>query len=240
MQSARVEPHTRTGRQHVEVGREDARRHLEAHLVVALAGAAVPDRVGAVPAGRRDEVLDDHRPRERRDQRVLALVQRVGPQRGHEEVARELLARVDDLDLDRAGRRGALADHRPLRPARAGRRRPRTRSTSTPHSSRIHRTAIEVSSPPEYASTTRFATMQLPLIRARRGRRARRRRPRRRRIRCTRRARVSSPAIVPSTGPSDARSSAERDDVRAPGRRAQHDEVARCAPPRRRIRPAAA
>src|SRR3954451_24723044 len=34
--------------------------------------------------------------------------------------------------------------------------------TSTPHSSRIHRTATEVSSPPEYASTTRLATMTSP------------------------------------------------------------------------------
>ena len=120
------------GRHHVEVGREDARRHLEAHLVVALAGAAVPDRVGAVPARRRDEVLDDDGPRERGDQRVLAFVERVGAQRGHEEVARELLARVDDLGLDRARGRGRARGSCPLRPARAGRRRPRTRSPRRP------------------------------------------------------------------------------------------------------------
>ncbi len=78
-------------RHHVEVGREDARRHLEAHLVVALAGATVTDRVGPVPARRRDEVLDDDRPRQRRHQRVLAFVERVRLKRGHEEVARRTL-----------------------------------------------------------------------------------------------------------------------------------------------------
>ena len=50
-------PTSRTGREHLEVGRERPGRHLEAHLVVALAGAAVGDRVGAVLAGRGDEVL---------------------------------------------------------------------------------------------------------------------------------------------------------------------------------------
>ena len=111
MQSARVRPHTRTGAITSRSGARIARRHLEAHLVVALAGAAVPDRVGAVAAGRRDEVLDDHRTRQRGDERVLALVQRVGAQRGDEEVARVLLARVDDLGLDRARGRGPFADH---------------------------------------------------------------------------------------------------------------------------------
>ena len=35
----------------LEVGRERPRRHLEADLVVALAGAAVGDAVGTEPAG---------------------------------------------------------------------------------------------------------------------------------------------------------------------------------------------
>ena len=78
---------------------------LEAHLVVALAGAAVGDGVGAVLAGRGDQVLDDHRPRQRRHQRVPALVEGVGPERRAAEVAGELLAAVDDDGLDGAGGR---------------------------------------------------------------------------------------------------------------------------------------
>ena len=65
------------GREHVEVGRERPHRHLEAHLVVALAGAAVGDGVGAVLPGGAHEVAHDHRPRQRRHERVLALVERV-------------------------------------------------------------------------------------------------------------------------------------------------------------------
>ena len=68
-------------REHVEVGRERAHRHLEAHLVVALAGAAVRDGVGAELAGREHEVRGDDRARQRGDERVLALVERVGVDR---------------------------------------------------------------------------------------------------------------------------------------------------------------
>src|SRR4029079_5355474 len=62
-------------REYLEVGREHARRHLEAHLVVALAGAAMADRVGAVPTSGGNEVLDDDRARQRGDEWVLALVE---------------------------------------------------------------------------------------------------------------------------------------------------------------------
>ena len=60
---------------------------VEADLVVALAGAAVGDRVGAFALGDLDEQLRDQRPRERRGQRVGALVERAGLQvRPHESV----------------------------------------------------------------------------------------------------------------------------------------------------------
>ena len=81
---------------------------LDADLVVALAGAAVGDGVGAVPVRRLDELLGDQRPRQRRDQRVLVFVERVGHQRRQHEVLGELLLGVDDDGVDRPGRPGAL------------------------------------------------------------------------------------------------------------------------------------
>ena len=53
------------------------RRDIEPDLVVALAGAAVGDRVGALALGDLDEELRDQRPGERGGQRVGALVERV-------------------------------------------------------------------------------------------------------------------------------------------------------------------
>ena len=52
-------------------------RELEAQLVVALAGAAVDDRLGAELERDLGDRLGDHGPRERGDERVLALVERV-------------------------------------------------------------------------------------------------------------------------------------------------------------------
>ena len=54
-------------------------RDVEADLVVALAGAAVGDRVGALALGDLDEQLRDERPGERGGQRIGALVERVRP-----------------------------------------------------------------------------------------------------------------------------------------------------------------
>src|SRR5712692_1450375 len=64
--------------EHFEVGGERAHRYLETHLIVALAGAAVRDGVGAELTRREHQVACNHRPRQRRDERVLAFVQRVG------------------------------------------------------------------------------------------------------------------------------------------------------------------
>ena len=80
---------------HVQVGREGADADLEAHLVVALAGAAVRDGGGAVVLGGLDEVLDDQRAGQRRDQRVAVHVERVGLQRRQAVLLGELVARVD-------------------------------------------------------------------------------------------------------------------------------------------------
>jgi hypothetical protein len=59
-------------------GARGARPHLEAHLVIALAGAPVGHGGGAVAAGLGHQVAHDHRTRQGGDQRVLALVAGVG------------------------------------------------------------------------------------------------------------------------------------------------------------------
>ena len=94
---------------------ERVRRDIEADLVVALAGAAVGDRVGALALGDLDEELRDQRPGERGRQRVGALVQRVGLEVRPHEVGHEPLAGIDDVGARRAGR------HRPLLDALAQR-----------------------------------------------------------------------------------------------------------------------
>ena len=52
--------------------------HLEAHLVVALAGGAVAHGVGALAQGDLDLPLGDDGPRERGAQQVAVFVDRVG------------------------------------------------------------------------------------------------------------------------------------------------------------------
>ncbi len=92
-------------------------RDVEADLVVALAGAAVGDRVGALALGDLDEELRDQRPGERRRQRIGALVQRVGLQMRPDEVGHEPFARVDDVGARGAGRHGPILDAGPERAA---------------------------------------------------------------------------------------------------------------------------
>ncbi len=94
----------------LEAGGEGVDAHLEADLVVALAGAAVGDGAGAVLLGGGDQVLDDDRPREGGDQRVLALVQRVGLERREAVLVGELLPGVGDLGLHRTAVQRPLAD----------------------------------------------------------------------------------------------------------------------------------
>ena len=132
---------------HLEVGRERTGRHLEAHLVVALARAAVGDGVGALGSRGGDEVLDDDRSRQRGHQRVAALVERVRGERRRDVLLGELLAGVDDHRVARAPAASARSwttsqssDACPTSTASA--------MTSTPSSSIIQRTATEVSRPP--------------------------------------------------------------------------------------------
>ncbi len=81
---------------------------LEAHLVVALAGAAVRDGVSALQLGDLDHALGDQRPGDAGAQQVLALVDRAGLHHGVEVVGDELLAQVFDVDLAGAGGEGLL------------------------------------------------------------------------------------------------------------------------------------
>ena len=90
------------GRDDLQVGGERRDRRLDADLVVALARAAVGDRVATRPARDVDRELGDQRAPERREQRVAAAVERVGLDRRQDEVAGELLARVDRVAFDRA------------------------------------------------------------------------------------------------------------------------------------------
>ncbi len=90
------------GRDDLQLGVERRDGGLDPHLVVALAGAAVRDRVAPGLACLLHGELRDQRAAERREQRVAAAVQRVRLDRGQHVVARELLLRVHDEAVERA------------------------------------------------------------------------------------------------------------------------------------------
>ena len=90
------------GGDHLQLGGERRDGALDAHLVVALAGAAVGDRVAAGLARVLDRELGDQRAAERGEERVAVAVVGVGLDRGQHVVAHELLARVDDVAVERA------------------------------------------------------------------------------------------------------------------------------------------
>ena len=86
-------------RDDLDIGRQRIITELEAQLVVALAGRAVGDRVGADFARDLDLPLGDQRPRDRRAEQIRALVERVGAHHRKDEVADELLAQIVDEDV---------------------------------------------------------------------------------------------------------------------------------------------
>ena len=87
------------GRDDLDVGIERIGRELEAHLIVALAGRAVGDGVGAHLLGDLDQALGDQRPRDRGAEQILALVEGVGAEHREHIVAHEFLAQVLDEDV---------------------------------------------------------------------------------------------------------------------------------------------
>ena len=87
------------GRDDFDVRLQRIGAELEAHLVVALAGGAVRDGVGAGFVGDLDQALGDQRPRDRGAEQVFAFVDGVGAEHREHEVAHEFLAQVVDVDL---------------------------------------------------------------------------------------------------------------------------------------------
>ena len=86
-------------RDHLDVGLQRVIGQLEADLVVALAGGAVGDGIGAGLQRDLDLMLGDQRPRDRGAEQVLALVERVGAEHREDEVPHELFAHVLDVDV---------------------------------------------------------------------------------------------------------------------------------------------
>ena len=101
---ARPDPVAERG-DHVEAGIGRLERKLEAQLVVPLAGAAVHDSLGAELDRELGHRLRDHRARERGDEWVLALVERVRLDRARTLLLGERGLAVDEDDV--VGARGA-------------------------------------------------------------------------------------------------------------------------------------
>jgi hypothetical protein len=87
------------GGNHLDVGVERIIGELEAHLVVALAGRAMGDRIRPSLPRDLDLALGDERPGDGGAQQIAALVERIGAEHGEDEVADEFLAQILDVDL---------------------------------------------------------------------------------------------------------------------------------------------
>ena len=98
------------GRDDLDVGFQRVGRQLEADLVVALAGGAVGDGIGAEALGGLHHSAGDGRAGQGRAHEVVPLVDRVGAHGGEDAVANELLLDVLDDGLDRAGGQRRLTD----------------------------------------------------------------------------------------------------------------------------------
>ena len=96
---ARCEAPLPPRRDHPDVRLERVGREFEAHLVVALAGRAMGDCVGADLARDFDQTLGDEGSRDRRAEQDLALVLGVGAEHREHVVAYEFLAQVLDEDV---------------------------------------------------------------------------------------------------------------------------------------------
>ena len=90
-----------------EAGRERRQRHLEADLVVALSGASVGDRRRSGLVGDLDQHLRDQRSRQRGHQRITALVQSVHAESREHVTGHEPLASIDEPSVYGTEIRGA-------------------------------------------------------------------------------------------------------------------------------------
>ena len=98
------------GSDYFQVGGQCAHPNVKAHLVVALAGAAVGHRSGAHLSGRLHQALRDEGPSQSRGQGVLLLVNRSRSEGGADVVAVELLLGVGNQSLHRSDLQGLLLD----------------------------------------------------------------------------------------------------------------------------------
>ena len=72
---------------------------LEADLVIALAGGAMGDSIGADLVRDLDLPFGDQRPRDRGPKQIDAFIERVGPEHREDVVAHKLFAQVFDIEL---------------------------------------------------------------------------------------------------------------------------------------------
>jgi hypothetical protein len=93
-----------------QLRREGLVGELEADLVVPLAGAAVRKRVASGLEGDLDLLAGDERPRRRRAEEVVLLVDRAGLQHREEVVGGEFFFGVDEMEVTRAGGVGLLLE----------------------------------------------------------------------------------------------------------------------------------
>jgi hypothetical protein len=91
--------HSRQGAMIDDVGLERIGRELEADLVVALAGGAMGDGVGADLRGDLDQLLGDQRAGDRGSEQIDALIDGIGAEHREDVVAHEFLAQILDEDV---------------------------------------------------------------------------------------------------------------------------------------------
>ena len=90
------------GRDDFHLRREGVNAYLEPHLVVALAGAAVGDGGRAFSHRYIHQQLGHKRPCQRRRQRVLPFIKRIGLQRREDKILNKIFLGVDNFGFNRA------------------------------------------------------------------------------------------------------------------------------------------
>ncbi len=106
---ARLELPLPPRRDDLDVGIERIGGELKAHLIVALAGGAMRDRIGAGLVGDFHQPLGDQRPRDRRAEQIDAFVERIHPEHREDEIAHEFFAEILDVDVLDTHELGLLA-----------------------------------------------------------------------------------------------------------------------------------
>ena len=93
----------------LDVGVQRIGREFEAHLVIALAGGAMGDGIGAGLRGDLDQALGDQRPGDGGAEQIDAFIEGIGAEHREDEIADEFLAQVLDIDFLDAQQLGLLA-----------------------------------------------------------------------------------------------------------------------------------